>query len=83
MSIHRNLESTQIFFLQVMAGYGDFFQTNDFREEGLYSVKFFAKSATGYISKENIYSVHITEIGGKLSEPETISVSKSRNTLVF
>ena len=66
-----------------MAGHGDLFQTNDFREEEHYSVKFFAKTATGYISNKNIYSVHITEIGGKLSEPEMISLSKSRNVLVF
>ena len=66
-----------------MAGHGDRFQTNDFREEELHSVKFFTKTATGYISNKNIYTVHITEIGGKLSEPETISVSKSRNALVF
>ena len=66
-----------------MAGHGDLFQTNNFREEELYTVKFFAKIGTGYISNENIYTVHISEIGGKLSEPETISVSKSRNALVF
>ena len=47
-----------------MAGHGDLFQTNDFREEELYSIQFFTKTATGYISNENIDSVHITEIGG-------------------
>ena len=48
-----------------MAGHRDLFQTNDFREEELYSVKFFTKTATGYIGNKNIYSVHITEIRGE------------------